>query len=524
MGLRTSTITSHPVVKRAAALLSAMEAAKCSQVAVRWQKLTEGAEIFTARMASERARLPSTTLLVAVCMPGSIQPAPGVCVIEIPAKCYRVLRPAARARFRVLRGGRGAAKSWSIARVLIAMALERPISVLACREIQHSIRASTHRLLSRQIAGLGLSRYFEIDVRAIRSYCGSTFDFEGLFQNVDRIKSYEGINVCWIEEAHSISADSWEILEPTLREAGSFFMVNYNPDDASAPTHTMFAVAPRPDALVEHVTYRDNPYLTEPLRQAMEYLRSVDMDAYQHVWEGQPRSHSDAQILKGKVVCEEFEPSPSWSGPHLGLDFGFSQDPTAGVRLYVDETERVLYVWKECWALGCDIDATPALLDQLGADARQYVMRADSARPESISYLARHGYPNITATAKWSGSVEDGVSFLRSFTRIVIHPSCEHAQEESKLYSYKTDRLSGDVLPDIQDKHNHIWDAARYALAPLIQGVGSGFMSYYADMLAASNTAPAAPASAWAPAAPTMSERVKASGAVAQDLTAWHQK
>jgi phage terminase large subunit len=511
-------------VRRAEMVLAAHHAAASCEVAVRWQHRDESSADLIARMASERTFLPAGCLLVVVCETHAHPPLPGVRVIEIPPKCLAVLHPSTRGRFKVLKGGRGAAKSWSIARALIAMSLERPISVLCCREIQHSIRSSVHKLLRRQIEGLGLGRFFNIDVRAITSYNGSTFDFEGLFMNVDRIKSYEAINVCWIEEGHSISAESWEILEPTLREADSFFVINYNPDVADAPTHVMFATAPRPDAVVAHLTYRDNPYLTEPLAQAMQYLRSVDHDAYRHVWEGEPRSHSDAQILKGKVVSEDFEPSPTWSGPHFGLDFGFSQDPTAGVRCYVDDATHTLYVHRECWAIGCDIDATPHLLDTLGDDVRGHLMRADCARPETISYLGHHGYPNVIAAPKWSGSIEDGVTFLRSFEKIVIHPRCEHALEESRLYSFKIDRLTGDVMPDIVDRHNHIWDAARYALSPLIQARGAGLMAYYQAEIAKDQAASAAHPTTWPQPSRSMLERVKREGATITDaVSPWHR-
>jgi phage terminase large subunit len=353
-----------------------------------------------------------------------------------------------------------------------------------------------HKLLANQIRSLGLQRWYDIDVRQIRAFNGSTLEFEGLFQNVDKIKSFEGADICWIEEAESISANSWEVLEPTLRRAGSQFLVNYNPDAPGAPTHSMFATAPRPDALVEHVTYADNPWLTEPLRRAMEYMRSVDFDAYRHVWEGETRAFSDAQILKGKFAVEEFEPGEDWAGPYLGLDFGYSSDPTAAVQCYV--LDRTLFIRREAWGLRVDIDATPRmLLDSLGEDARRHTVRCDCSRPESISYLSRHGIPSACAAPKWSGSVEDGVAHLRSYERIVIHPSCEHTLEEARLYSFKVDRLTGAVLPDIVDKHNHCMDAIRYALAPLIkQGGADALLQFYRHEAARTAQPEARPANA----------------------------
>lgn len=421
----------------------------------------------------------------------------GVRAVEFAPKCFRVLHPTRIARFKVLKGGRGSAKSWSIARALVLFSLAEPLSILCCREIQSSIRASVHKLLTTQIRALGLSDWFDIDVRVITGHNGTAFDFEGLYSNVDRIRSFEGLHIIWIEEGESITANSWEVLEPTLREEGSYFLCNYNPDDAKAPTHLMFGDSPRPDALVQHVDYRDNPFLTEPLRQAAEYLRSVDDDAYRHVWLGHTRSHSDAQVFRGKFVIEEFEPfiheaasedpqarqirdimarlnrlTPSqapprsWDGPYYGADWGFSQDPSTLVRCWIHG--RTLYIEHEAYQVGCDIDKTPALFDTVPG-ARKHVIRADCARPETISYMKSNGYPRVTACSKWKNCAEDGVAFIRSFERVVIHPRCEHVAEEFRLYGYKVDRITGDVLPDLVDKHNHTIDAIRYALEPAIK-------------------------------------------------------
>lgn len=474
-----------------------------------WSLIGETEAFLADRLARIRERAGGGRVLAIV--PAGVATPEGILPVAIPEKCFNTLHPLRRKRFTVLKGGRGAAKSWSIARVLVAESLASPLSILCCREIQSSIRASVHKLLANTIRSLGLQRWFNIDVRAITAHNGSEFSFEGLFSNVDKVKSYEGAQVCWVEEAESISAESWQVLEPTIRAPGSFFVVNYNPDLTDAPTHEMFAVAPRPDAVVEHVTLADNPFATEPLCAAAAYMRSVDDDAYRHVWLGECRSHSDAQILKGKVVTDDFESQPQWAGPYLGLDFGFSQDPTAAVRCYVHE--RTLFVERECWAVGCDIDKTPALLDQLGTDARQHAIRADSSRPESISYLRQHGFPHMTAVVKWPGSVEDGVAHLRQYERIVIHPRCEHVIEEARLYSYKTDKLTNAVLPEIVGKFDHTIDALRYALLPLIRAQpGQNVFDFVRQQVEAHRVAQAAkaneptPPPATSPSTPSAAE------------------
>jgi phage terminase large subunit len=240
------------------------------------------------------------------------------------------------------------------------------------------------------------------------------------------------------------------------------------------------------------VVWSDNPFFPIELERERVYLQSVDPDAYAHVWEGKCRTASDAQIFKSKYIIEEFTPvlppangetvaadaPKSWNGPYLGVDWGFAVDPTAAVKCWVHE--RKLFIEWEAYRVGCDIDRTPALLDTI-PDARRHRMRGDSARPETISYLQQHGYPLLLSVMKWKGSVEDGIAHLRSYEKIIIHPRCKHAAEEARLYSYKVDRLSGDILPEPQDAHNHIWDAVRYALQPLMTVSKMGALEFIAE-------------------------------------------
>jgi phage terminase large subunit len=205
-------------------------------------------------------------------------------------------------------------------------------------------------------------------------------------------------------------------------------------------------------------------------------LKRVDDDAYQHVWLGKCRQHSDAQIFKGKFVVESFQPQPSWDGPYHGLDLGFSTDPTVLTKCWIADSR--LYIEKEAWGLHVDTHKLPDLLDTV-PNARNHVIRADSSRPETVSYLAQHGVPQCVSVDKWPGSVEDGIARMRAFEQIVIHPSCTHTIEEFRLYSYKVDRLTGDVLTDIVDKANHCIDSIRYGIAPLIRSGGAGaFLSW----------------------------------------------
>jgi phage terminase large subunit len=372
----------------------------------------------------------------------------------------------AKSRYKVAYGGRGSGKSWAFARMLLLEAARRPIRVLCARELQISIKDSVHRLLSDQVDALGLSSTFDVGQSFLRGVNGSDFIFKGLRHNATEIKSTEAIDICWVEEAQAVSDESWRLLIPTIRSPGSEIWATFNPDQESDPTYQRFVVNPPPGAIVRRVNYNDNPFFPAELEAERAYLENVDPDAHAHVWLGECRSYSDAQVLANKWRVEAFEPQTGWDGPYYGADWGFAKDPTALVRAWVDG--RDLYIEHEAWGVEVELDHTPALFDSV-PDAQAHIIRADSARPETIRHLQKHGYENVSPAKKWPGSVQDGVEFLRSFERIVIHPRCKHTLDEARLWSFKTDRLTGDVLPALVDAHNHCWDAIRYALNPLIR-------------------------------------------------------
>lgn len=407
-------------------------------------------------------------------------------VARFPTKLKFLFRPK---RYKVAFGGRGSAKSWNFARALVIMMVQRvgltkpqQIRILCAREFQNSLKDSVHQLLCDQIELMGFSDYFAITDKEIKTHWGSFVIFAGLHNNVAKIKSMEGIDICWVEEAERVSDRSWELLIPTLRKPGSEIWITFNPDSEDDPTYKRFVKHGSllgEDAIIKKISWRDNPWFPEELRKEKDYLARVDAAAYEHVWEGECRSNSDKQIMRGKYVIESFEPAADWDGPYQGADWGFANDPTTLVRLWIHGNK--LYIEHEAYKVGCDIDKTPDLFDQSVPDARKCRTRADCARPETISYMQRHGYPEVVAVSKWDGSVEDGIAFIRQFEQIVIHTRCKHSAEEARLYSYKVDKLTGDVKAEAEDKHNHIWDAVRYALEPMIKQAGSGLLTFLAN-------------------------------------------
>ncbi len=378
-----------------------------------------------------------------------------------PAFEYALSTPS---RYKVWYGGRGGAKSWSVARLLLLKAYTKNARILCTRELQVSISDSVHRLLSDQIITLGLADYFEVTKTSIKSHTGSEFIFKGLKHNIQEIKSLEGVNICWVEEAHRTSKESWNVLIPTIRAENSEIWLTFNPDLESDETYQRFVISPPPGAIVKQVNFDENPWFSDALFAEMEYCRRVDMDAYRNIWLGEPRGISDAVVMKGKYVVDCFE-APEDARFFYGADWGFSQDPTVLVRCFI--TDRTLYVDYEAWGIGVEIDKTPAMFDRIPL-SRHWPILADSARPETISAIRRSGFA-ISAAKKWPGSVEDGIAYLRQFKQIIVHERCIHTLQEMGLYSYKVDKNTDTVLPDLIDKNNHCIDALRYALSEYIQ-------------------------------------------------------
>jgi phage terminase large subunit len=320
--------------------------------------------------------------------------------------------------------------------------------------------------LCEQIEAIGLSGAYTITRDAIRCTSGTEFIFKGLRSNPQEIKSTEGIDICWVEEAAAVSADSWDILIPTVRKPNSEIWLTFNPLDESDPTYQRFVINAPDDAYVCKVNYDGNPAFPDVLKKEMEWLKARDYESYLHIWEGEVRKHSNAVIFAGRFRVEEFE-TPKDARFYHGADWGFANDPTALVRCFIQD--RTLYIDKEAWGVGVELDETPALFDIIET-ARKWPIKADNARPETISFMRRRGF-NITAAKKWQGSVEDGVEFLKTFD-IVIHPRCRHMIDEMNHYSYKVDKQTGEILPIIVDAWNHLEDSLRYALSDMIRGRG----------------------------------------------------
>ena len=387
-------------------------------------------------------------------------------VIKLPPRFKGLFKPS---RYKIYYGGRGGAKSFSFATALIARAYSEPLRILCTREFQSSIADSVHRLLADRINDLGLSPYFNVTNVNITSNAGALFIFKGLRHSIQEIKSTEGIDICWVEEAQAISESSWEILIPTIRketeDTASEIWISFNPNEETDPTYQRFVVKTPPGNILEKVGWQDNPYFPKVLDDERRYMLSIDPEAYQHVWEGFCKRLSDAIIFRKRVEVRTFDEPTEGTQFYYGADWGFSQDPSVAVRCWVKDD--CLYVDQEEYGVGVEIDDLPELFGTVPG-IRDWDVKADCSRPETISHMARRGF-KISPAPKWPGCVEDGITVMKGFKKIIVHERCRHTAEEFGLYSYKTDRLTEEVLPIIIDKHNHCIDAIRYAIGGIIR-------------------------------------------------------
>lgn len=362
--------------------------------------------------------------------------------------------------------------------------LEPGMRAVCIREVQKSLEQSVKRLIEDKVEALGLGKEFRVLDKEIQGPDGGVIIFQGMQNHTaDSIKSLEGYDVAWVEEAQSLSAHSLRLLRPTIRKPGSELWFSWNPESADDPVDRLLrGEGGIGSAVVVQANWRDNPWFPSVLDDERRVDQSRSQDEYDHVWEGGYITISDAVIFRDRVIVKEFE-TPENARFFHGADWGFSQDPTVLVRCFVEDD--ILYVDQEAFGYGVELDETPALFDSIPT-SRKWPVKADCAQPATISHIKRKGFPMIGPAEKWSGSVQDGVACLKSFKQIIVHERCPHVAKEFRLYSYKVDRVTGDILPIIVDKWNHGIDALRYALDGYIKGRGPMVISSEALAMARS--------------------------------------
>lgn len=378
--------------------------------------------------------------------------------IETPEWAEPLLSPA---RYKGIFGGRGSGKSHERAEAAIEKQLIDPNSRGVCiREFQKSLDQSVKQLLEDKIQKLGVGDYFTVQDAKILSKRGEGhIIFQGMQNHTaESIKSLEGYDWAWVEEAQSLSQRSLDLLRPTIRQESSELWFTWNPGDPTDPIDMLLrSSSPPPNSTIIQVNYMDNPWFPDVLREEMEYDMKRDIEKYRHVWLGGYVQNSEKRVFKNWKV-QEFD-TPSDVHLRFGADWGYAVDPTTLVRCWIDG--RKLYVDYEAYQIGCEIVNTPELFLTV-PEAEKWPIVADSARPETISHMQKNGFPKVIPAVKGPGSVEDGIEWLKSY-EIIVHPRCKHVINELTHYSWKTDKNTEAILPILEDKHNHVIDGLRYA-------------------------------------------------------------
>lgn len=387
--------------------------------------------------------------------------------IKTPRWAVPLLAPK---RFKGAKGGRSGGKSHFFAEAVVeALIFNKDFQCVCIREVQKSIKFSVKKLIVSKIKSLGVAHMFDVQQTEIRRRGGEgLIIFQGMQDHTaDSIKSLEGFDLAWIEEANKLSARSLELLLPTIRKAGSEIWASWNPDQPTDPIDKLFASELDPGTFtLVTCNYTDNPFNSAEVHAEAERHRRNNPDTFDHVWLGAYNKIAHSQVMRGKWREAEFEVQSAWDAPLFGADWGFADDPTTLLQCYV--VGRKLYIFKESYRQALELDDIADTWRKEVPAVKRYTVRADNSRPETISHVRKHDI-NVIPCDKWPGSVQDGIEHLRSYDEIVIHSQCVKTLQEARLYRYKTDKRTGDILPEIVDKDNHCWDAIRYALGPLIR-------------------------------------------------------
>lgn len=395
---------------------------------------------------------------------------------DFPPKLECLFTPS---RYKVLHGGRGGAKSWGVARALIIQCIQRPIRILCCREFQSSIRDSVHKLLTDQIYALGLDSLFLIEQASIKSSNGSEFFFEGLRHNVAKIKSFEGVDIAWVEEAQTVSKTSWEVLIPTVRKDNSEIWLTFNPELETDETYQRFVINPPDNALVQKVNWTDNPWFPEVLRIEKDQLKDRDPDAYLNVWEGNCR-----QALDGAIYADELRdaqatgritrvPYDNTKPVHTSWDLGWSDNTSIWFGQIVGFEYRLIDFYQNSQkTINHYLEILQGKHYIYGTDYLPHDARAKQlGTGRSIEELMRAAGRNVRVVPQLS--VSDGINAART-----MFSNCWFDQEKCadglqclRHYRYESDPDTGTLArKPLHDWASHGADSFRYMALSLKEG------------------------------------------------------
>lgn len=389
---------------------------------------------------------------------------------EVPRVFVPLLEPA---RYKGAYGGRGSGKSHEFAELLIGTCLARPGFLAVCvREVQKSLTQSVKRLLENKIVDFGVGHKFRVLKTEIETPGGGLIAFQGMQNHTaETIKSLEGFDLAWVEEAQTLSQTSLDLLRPTIRKARSELWFSWNPSKPTDPVDSLLRCnaplkagesrpTPPPGAIIVNANWSDNPWFDDTVLIAeKDYDLRRDPDKYAHIWMGEYVRNSEARVFRNWRV-EEFETPESGVQFYFGADWGTRIDPTVLIRCYIEG--RTLFVDYEAYEIGCTLDRKARLFDNVPG-SRKHIITADGSWPDVIDFMQDHGFPRMRAAVKGAGSVVEGIEWLQSYD-IVVHPRCQHVIDELTCFSFKIDPKTGEVTSVLSDKKNHTIDSIRYAL------------------------------------------------------------
>lgn len=387
---------------------------------------------------------------------------------QFPVKLRFLFQPK---RYKIAYGGRGGTKSWGFARALLILAAQKPLRILCARETQKSITDSVHTLLRDQINNLGLSDFYTVTNHAIVGQNGSNFAFIGIRQNVGNMKSFEGCDICWVEEAQTVSKNSWEVLIPTIRREGSEIWVSFNPDLETDETYKRFVINTPPNSEVVKINWSDNPWFPEVLRQEMEHLKAKDPDSYEHVYEGMCKQTVEGAIYRQELLAADKEgritrvPYDANKPVHTFWDLGFGDNTSIWMAQSIGFEFRLIDFISACQQpLGFYVKTLqnkPYVFgtDYLPHDARAHELGSGRSIEEQLRGLGR----KVAIVPKLS--VADGIAAARSiFGKCWFDAeNCADGLQALRHYRYESDEKLGTLKKEpLHDWASHPADAFRY--------------------------------------------------------------
>lgn len=363
-------------------------------------------------------------------------------------------------------GGRGGAKSHSVAEYLVLAGHSKKERIVCGRQYQNTMRDSVKELIETKIRKFGLEKYHKItETEIINLRTGTRYTFLGMDRNPDSAKSLEGATIFWGEEAQTFTETSVEIIIPTIRALGSRMIWTWNPRLRTDPVDYMFrnkTFIPE-NSYIAHVNYDDNPYFYST-RMPSERRRAerVDYQRYRHIWLGEYDENPDQVVFRSWSVGRPTVPMPNSAIGLMAIDFGYSVDPTAVIKLYLIPEWDCIYVQQEAVAHRVTNSMLPSFVDTVYG-ARDNIIRADSSRPETIEYLNSKGF-SVVGSLKGAGSIKNGINFLQGY-HVLIDPLCPMTAHEFEHYKWKmaADRKTILPIPD-NNQADHCIDAIRYAV------------------------------------------------------------